>query len=143
MECYDSNNYSLSNFAYISIIDHHHVIVSPYDKSLIKKIEKALRESNLEINPQINGDKIDVYFPQITEERRNNLIKVVNSLGEKAKIALRNIRRLIIKKINDLSLGENMINSYIKIVEKMISRFVDQVDNVISCKINELKILGT
>lgn len=84
---------SVNQLANISLGDARTINVQPYEKPMIAKVEKAIRDSDLGLNPATNGDMIRVPMPMLTEERRKDLIKVVRTEGESAKVAVRNIRR--------------------------------------------------
>lgn len=83
----------LSQVANVSLIDARTISVQPWEKGMGAKIEKAIRESDLGLNPSSQGDLIRVPMPALTEERRKELTKVVKGLGEDAKVAVRNLRR--------------------------------------------------
>src|SRR3954467_3633403 len=83
----------LSQVAQLSLLDAPPIGVQPWEKPMISKVEKAIRESDLGLNPSTTGDIIRVPMPALTEERRKDLTKVVRGLGEDSKIAVRNLRR--------------------------------------------------
>ena len=84
---------AVNQVANVSLGDARTINVQPYEKPMIAKVEKAIRDSDLGLNPATNGDVIRVPMPMLTEERRKDLIKVVRTEGESAKVAVRNIRR--------------------------------------------------
>ena len=84
---------ALTQVANITLIDARTIGVQPWEKPMISKVEKAIRESDLGLNPSTTGEIIRVPMPALTEERRKDLTKVVKGLGEDAKVAVRNLRR--------------------------------------------------
>ena len=90
---YYGTNTPLSQMANITLGDNVTINVQPYDKTQVSAIEKTIRDSDLGLNPAVNGDLIRVPMPPLTEERRRDLIKVIKSEGENSKVAIRNIRR--------------------------------------------------
>jgi ribosome recycling factor len=84
---------AVNQVANVSLGDARTINVQPYEKNMTGKVEKAIRDADLGLNPATNGDMIRVPMPMLTEERRKELIKVVRSEGEGAKVALRNVRR--------------------------------------------------
>ena len=90
---YYGNNVPLSQVANVSLIDARTISVQPWEKGMGAKIEKAIRESDLGLNPASMGDLIRVPMPAMSEERRKEMTKIVRSEGENAKIAIRNLRR--------------------------------------------------
>ncbi len=118
------------------------IVIQPWEKSLLKEIEKAILVSDLGINPTNDGNVIRLVFPELTEERRKDLAKDVKKKGEGAKVAIRNIRRDAIDSIkkmekagdiseDDLKQGEDKIQ---KITDKMI----EKVDKAIETKTKEI-----
>ncbi len=83
----------VNQVANISLADARTISVQPYEKNMISKVEKAIRDSDLGLNPATNGDQIRVPMPMLTEERRKDLIKVVRTEAEGARVSTRNIRR--------------------------------------------------
>ena len=84
---------AVNQVANVTLGDARTINVQPYEKPMISKVEKAIRDADLGLNPATNGDLIRVPMPMLTEERRRDLIKVVRTEGENAKVAVRNIRR--------------------------------------------------
>jgi len=90
---YYGSDVPLSQVANISVLDPRTLSVSPWEKNMVQKIEKAIMASDLGLNPATTGDLMRIPLPPLTEERRKDLIKVVRQEGEAAKVAIRNIRR--------------------------------------------------
>ena len=118
------------------------VLISPYDRSAMGAIEKALRESDLGINPSNDGVTIRGVLPALTEERRREYIKLANRKGEDAKISIRSIRRHakdgIDKAVKDGEVGEDEGSRTEKELEALTKKFVDRVDELLKGKEAEL-----
>ena len=117
-------------------------VISPFDKGAMAAIEKAIRESDLGVNPGNDGVVIRVAFPQLTEERRKEYIKVVKTKAEDAKISLRNIRRsakeTIEKLEKDGDIGKDDLTRGEKELEKVTSDHVAKIDDLLKHKEIEL-----
>jgi ribosome recycling factor len=117
-------------------------IITPYDKGALAAIERAIRDSDLGVNPTNDGTIIRVVFPQLTEERRRDLIKVARSKAEDARIAIRNIRRhakdALDKLQKDGEAGEDDVRRAEKELEETTSRYVSTVDDILRTKEAEL-----
>jgi ribosome recycling factor len=117
-------------------------IIAPYDKGSLTAIEKALRDSDLGVNPTSDGVIIRVVFPQLTEERRRDLIKVARAKAEDSRISIRNIRRHTKETLDRLSkdgeVGEDDAARAEKELEKLTHRHVELVDDVLRVKESEL-----
>jgi ribosome recycling factor len=113
--------------------------VQPFDKGLTQAIEKALRESDLGLNPATQGALIRVPLPQLTEERRKELVRVVHKLAEEGRVAVRQVRGDAINKVKKLSgLPEDDIKRAEKDVQKLTDDAVRQVDQLVATKEKEL-----
>jgi ribosome recycling factor len=117
-------------------------IITPYDKGALAAIERAIRDSDLGVNPTNDGNIIRVVFPQLTEERRRDLIKVARSKAEDARISIRNIRRhakdALDKLQKDGEAGEDDVRRAEKELEETTSRYVTSVDDLLKHKEAEL-----
>ena len=133
---------SLSQLASIQVPEARMAIVSPFDKGAMAAIEKAIRESDLGVNPGNDGVVIRVGFPQLTEERRKEYIKVVRTKSEDAKISIRNIRRSakegIEKLEKDALIGKDDLTRGEKELEKITSDHVAKIDDLLKHKEIEL-----
>lgn len=133
---------ALNTLGNISALDARCLVVSPWDKSLLKSIEKAILASNIGITPTNDGNVIRLVFPELTEERRKDLCKQIKRMGEDAKVAERNIRRDAMDSLkkfkNDKILSEDEAASYEKDVEKMVSDAVAKIDSVVAAKEKEI-----
>ncbi|HEX3707319.1 MAG TPA: ribosome recycling factor [Mycobacteriales bacterium] len=117
-------------------------IISPYDKGSLTAIEKALRDSDLGVNPTSDGTIIRVVFPQLTEERRRDLIKVARAKAEDSRVSIRNIRRhakeTLDKLAKDGETGEDDVARAEKELEKTTHNYVAQIDDALQVKEAEL-----
>jgi ribosome recycling factor len=117
-------------------------VITPYDKSAMGAIEKAIRDSDLGVNPTNDGNIIRVVFPQLTEERRKELIKVARHKGEEGRVAVRNIRRhakeTLDKLVRDGEVGEDDVTRAEKELEKLTHTYVDHIDDALRTKEAEL-----
>jgi len=133
---------SLSQLASIQISDARMAIISPFDKGAMAGIEKAIRESDLGVNPSNDGVVIRVGFPQLSEERRKEYIKVVKTKAEDSKISMRNIRRAakeaIEKMEKDGDIGKDDLARGEKELEKITSEHVSKIDELLKHKEVEL-----
>ena len=133
---------SLSQLASIQVPEARMAMISPFDKGAMAAIEKAIRESDLGVNPGNDGVVIRVAFPQLTEERRKEYIKVVKTKAEDAKISLRNIRRsakeTIEKLEKDGDIGKDDLTRGEKELEKVTSDHVAKIDDLLKHKEIEL-----
>jgi ribosome recycling factor len=118
------------------------IIITPYDKSAMNAIEKALRESDLGINPTSDGNVIRVGLPQLTEERRREFIKVAKSKAEDSRISIRSIRRnakdQLDKLMKDGDAGEDDVRRGEKQLDELTHKHVEHVDEILKHKETEL-----
>ncbi|MFC1496039.1 ribosome recycling factor [Candidatus Margulisiibacteriota bacterium] len=132
----------LKSLASISIPEPRTIAIQPFDKGSIKDIEKAIQKSNLGINPNSEGGKIRLNLPQLTEERRKELTKVVKSAAEEAKVALRNIRRDMLDQLKKKKGAKEITEDIEKIegdkIQKALNKFTQSVDAVLSTKEKEI-----
>ena len=128
----------LSQVANLTMIDARTIGVQPWEKSMLAPVEKAIRESDLGLNPASMGDLIRVPMPALTEERRKELVKVVKHEGENAKIAVRNIRRdaneHLKKLLKDKETTEDEERRAQDDVQKMTDKSVAEIDQVVAQK---------
>jgi ribosome recycling factor len=118
------------------------VIIAPYDRSSMVNIEKAIRDSDLGVNPTDDGNIIRVVLPQLTEERRKDYIKVARHKAEDARVSVRNIRRRAMEELDriarDGEAGEDDVNRAEKELEHVTKRHVDVIDDLLKHKETEL-----
>ncbi|MGM9594124.1 MAG: ribosome recycling factor [Candidatus Onthomonas sp.] len=115
----------LNQVASISSPDPRQLVIQPWDRSLLKPIEKAINTSDLGINPQNDGKIIRLTFPQLTEERRKDLTKQVRKYSEGGKVAVRNIRRDTMDKIKAMKKKSELTEDDVKELEKDIQKLTD------------------
>jgi len=129
---------SVNQVANINLGDARTINVQPYEKNMAAKIEKAIRDSDLGLNPASSGDIIRVPMPMLTEERRRDLAKVVRTEGENAKVAIRNVRRdandALKKLVKDKTISEDEERRAQDEVQKMTDKSVAEVDKLLQQK---------
>ncbi|MCD8088938.1 MAG: ribosome recycling factor [Oscillospiraceae bacterium] len=132
----------INQVAAISVPDPRSLVISPWDASVLKGIEKAIQTSELGINPQNDGRVIRLVFPQLTEERRKELAKQVRKYGEEAKVAVRNIRRDAMDKIKKQLKAGEITEDDQKILERDLQKITDEnikdIDKLTEAKEKEL-----
>ncbi|AUN94783.1 ribosome recycling factor [Pseudazoarcus pumilus] len=132
----------VSQVANITLIDARTIGVQAWEKGLSGKVEKAIRDSDLGLNPAAQGDLIRVPMPALTEERRKELIKVVRNEGESAKIAIRNLRRdanqNLKDAVKDKEISEDDERRGQEAVQKLTDKYVAEVDKLLAEKEHEL-----
>ncbi len=118
------------------------ILVSPFDMSSMKAIEKAIRDSDLGVNPTDDGKIIRVVLPQLTEERRREYVKLARHKAEEARVSVRNVRRHakdeLDRIVRDGEAGEDEVVRAEKELEQLTKRHVDQVDQLLAHKESEL-----
>ena len=128
----------ISQVANVALLDARTISVSPWEKGMAAKIEKAIRDSDLGLNPASQGDLIRVPMPAMTEERRKELTKVVRSEGEHAKVAIRNLRRdandTVKKLVKEKLASEDDERRANDEVQKFTDRFISDVDKLVTSK---------
>ena len=132
----------LSQAAKITLLDARTIGVAPFDKKMVQAVEKAIRDSDLGLNPASMGETIRVPMPALTEERRKELIKVVRHEAENAKIAVRNLRRdanhTLKEALKKKEVSENDERRAQDEVQKLTDRHVAEIDTLLHQKENEL-----
>lgn len=132
----------LSQVANVTLIDARTIGVQPWEKKMLSVIEKAIRESDLGLNPSSQGDMLRVPTPPLTEERRKEIAKLVKGEGEDAKIAVRNIRRdaneALKKLLKDKACSEDDERRAQDDVQKLTDKFVAEVDKIVAEKEKEI-----
>ena len=132
----------INQVANVTLIDARTIGVHPWEKKMAQVVEKAIRESDLGLNPQSQGDLIRVPMPALTEERRRDLVKVVKGEGEGAKVAVRNLRRDANQQFKDLvkakDASEDDERRAQDEIQKTTDRFIAEVDKLIAQKEAEI-----
>ncbi|HAT51121.1 MAG: ribosome recycling factor [Nitrospirae bacterium] len=128
----------LNQLAAINVPEARLITVQPWDKSTTKAIEKAIMESDLGLNPMNDGEMIRVPLPELTEERRKELVKVLHKLGEQGKVAMRNIRRDSMDQAKKMEKGKKISLDELRQLEKKIQdrtdHFIKDVDGAVAQK---------
>lgn len=142
MVLYYGNPTLLTQVANVNLIDNRTIGVQPWEKNMIGPVEKAIRDADLGLNPSTNGDIIRVPMPMLTEERRKDMIKIVRTEAEGAKVAVRNIRRdaneQLKKLLKEKSVSEDDERRAQEDVQKATDKFVIEIDKALQVKEAEL-----
>ncbi len=132
----------INQVANVNLLDARTISVQPWEKKMVQAVEKAIRESDLGLNPMTQGDLIRVPMPALTEERRRDLVKVVKQEGESAKVAVRNLRRDANQQVKDLvkakQASEDEERRAQDDIQKTTDRFIADVDKMIAQKEAEI-----
>ena len=132
----------ITQMATISVPEPRMLMIKPYEMSAMGDIENAIRNSDLGVNPTNDGQVLRVTIPQLTEERRRDMVKLARSKGEDAKIAIRNVRRKGMEELKriqkDGEAGEDEVQAAEKELDKVTHKYVAQVDELVAKKEKEL-----
>ena len=132
----------ISTIAEIKVADARTIVITAWDKSAMKEIEKAILTSDLGINPQNDGTCIRLLFPPMTEERRKELSKQISKMGEDAKVAIRNIRRDANDKIKahkkDSLMTEDEAKTSDKNIQDLTDKYIKEIDSITASKTKEI-----
>ena len=132
----------IGQVANVTVQDARTIAVQPWEKKMVQVVDKAIRESDLGLNPATSGDLIRVPMPPLSEERRRELTKVVKHEGEQAKVAVRNLRRdaneQLKKLLKDKAISEDDERRAQDDVQKLTDRFVVEIDRMLSVKEQEI-----
>ncbi len=132
----------LNQVGNISVLDVHTLSITPWDKSMVSVIEKAILASELGLNPVSDGTNIKIPIPPLTEERRKELVKLVKKFGEDAKIALRNVRRDANDHLKKMEKNKELTEDELKEAEKEVQKITDEhivkIDELIKHKEKEI-----
>jgi len=135
----------INQVANISVMDAHTLGVQPWEKNMAAKVEKAIRDSDLGLNPASMGDMIRVPMPPLTEERRKELVKLVRGESESGKVAVRNIRRDALAQIKDLvknkDASEDEERRAQDDIQKLTDRFIAEIDKATAEKEKDLMVV--
>ncbi|RLE08614.1 ribosome recycling factor [Candidatus Aerophobetes bacterium] len=142
VDCYGSK-VPLKQLSNISVPEPRLIVIEPWDKSLIKNIEKAILTSELGINPSNDGNVIRLAIPSLTEERREKIAKVAKQWGEEVRISIRNIRREAREKIESLEkkkeISEDEKKKAQKDIQTLTDDFIKEIDEIQERKVNEIR----
>ncbi|HPF19282.1 MAG: ribosome recycling factor [Bacillota bacterium] len=132
----------LKNLSNISVPDPRTLLITPFDPKSVGDIEKAIMTSNLGINPSNDGKSVRLAIPQLTEERRKDLTKIIKRMGEEAKVAVRNCRRDANDELKKLEkkgeLTEDDLKNDLDDVQKRTDKCMTEIDEIVSAKEKEL-----
>lgn len=132
----------LNQMANISVPEARLLVIQPWDKSTLKEIEKSILASDLGLTPNNDGNLIRIAFPQLTEERRKDLVRVVRKDAEDYKVGVRNIRRDLNESIKDLEksgdISEDESRRYLEQVQDLTDKYIDRIDQLLEVKEKEI-----
>lgn len=139
---YYGNDTPVNQVANVTLIDARTIGVQPWEKTMVAKVEKAIRDSDLGLNPATMGELIRVPMPMLTEERRRDLIKVVRAEAENARVAVRNVRRDANNEfkslLKDKDITEDEERRGQDDIQKLTDKYVAEIDKALSAKETEL-----
>jgi ribosome recycling factor len=139
---YYGNSTPLSQVASVTTSDSRTLLVTPWEKSMVAAVEKAILTADLGLNPSTAGSAIRVPMPPLTEERRKDLIKVVRNEGEQGKVSIRNIRRDANTQLKDLvkdkAISEDDERRATEVIQKLTDKYIAEVDTVLAQKEKDL-----
>lgn len=132
----------INQVAAVSVAEARILVISPWDKSTLGMIEKAIQASDVGINPQNDGQVLRLVFPQLTEDRRKELVKDIKKMGEECKVAIRSIRRDAIDKCKTMKKNNEITEDDLKIAEDKIQKITDksvkEIDECVAEKEKEI-----
>lgn len=137
VSCYGATS-PIQSVANITVPEARKIFIKPFDKSLLKEIEKSINEANLGIAPTNNGEMIILTIPELTEEKRRDYVKQAKALGEEAKVALRNIRNAANNEIKNEKYPEDEEKLYLEEIQELIGKYNKVIDEEIKEKEQEL-----
>jgi ribosome recycling factor len=123
----------IKNYSSITVSDAKSIVISPWDKSIIDNIVKALSESNKGFSVSAEGDKVRVILPDLTEERRKEYVKVMKNRVEDARVAVRNVRQEYMQKVDELEdegMSEDAADRVRDILEKMVKEYNEKIEEI-------------
>lgn len=139
---YYGNPTPLSQVGSIMAPDATTIVISPWEKPLLKEMEKVIQEANIGVNPNNDGDSIKLFFPPMTVEQRKETAKQVKAIGEKAKVAVRNVRKDgndKVKKVEkDSTISEDEVKKALDSIQKMTDDHVAKIDELVKKKEEEI-----
>ena len=132
----------INQVAGISVPEARLIVIQPWDVSILKEIEKAILASEIGINPNNDGKVIRLVFPELTEERRKELVKEIRKYSEESKVSVRNVRRDGIDKVKAMQkngeLTEDELKNAENEIQKITDKYVEEIDKTISAKETEI-----
>lgn len=136
-ECYGVPTL-ITSVANITVPEARQLFVKPFDRTLIKAIEKGINEANLGITPTNNGETIILTIPELTEERRREYVKTVKSMGEDAKVGIRNVRQDVNNAIKREEMPEDEKDLYLESIQELTNKYNKIIEDLTKEKENEL-----
>ncbi len=122
----------------VSVLDAHTLSITPWDKSMVDKVDKAILQAELGLNPQSDGTNLRIPIPPLTEERRKDLVKLVKKFAEDAKIAVRNVRRdandHLKRQEKNKEISEDMMHDFEEEVQKLTDKYIKKIDEILAEK---------
>jgi len=135
---YYGSEVPVNQVANLSVPEPRMIVISPWEKSMLQEIEKAILASNIGITPNSDGEVIRIVLPELTEERRKEFVRQVKQLGEKARVAVRNVRRDanddVKKQVKDEGLSEDESKRLQEDIQSLTNRIVAEIDQVLDRK---------
>lgn len=132
----------VNQLANVSVPEPRMVMIQPWDMNTLKEIEKAIQMSDIGINPNNDGKSLRLIFPELSEERRRELVKIVKKNGEDARVSIRAIRREAIEYFKAEEKAKNITEDDLKLSEKEVQnltdKFIEKIDNIVSAKEKEI-----
>ena len=132
----------INQLATITVPEARTISIQVWDKNNVKLVDSEIQKSNLGINPQVDGQIVRIHIPQLTEERRKELIKILKNMGEKSKVAIRNIRREanedLKKKLKEKIISEDQNKNYEKNIQKLTDTHIENLEKILSEKEKEI-----
>jgi ribosome recycling factor len=139
---YYGSEMPINQVANVTLADARTIQIQPFEKKMVQPVEKAIRDSDLGVNPATSGDVIRIPMPPLTEERRREMTKIVKHEGEDAKVAVRNIRRDAIQHLKDLlkksEIGEDEEKRAQDEIQKMTDKAIADIDRLVAEKERDL-----
>ena len=127
----------LRQMSQVTVQDGTTLVISPYDKSILKEIEKAIIKAEIGITPNSDGICIRLNFPPLTEERRKEIVKDVKKLGEEAKVAIRNVRRDMTDDLKKIEKADNLPEDTVKDNQDKIQKLTDKYTGIVDSAVSE------
>lgn len=139
---YYGNETALKHIANVTVSDARTIVITPWEKTMVKAIEKAILSANLGLNPVSEANLVRVPIPSLTEDRRKEIVKVIKNIAEHARVAVRNIRRDAMNNLKDLlkqkSIDEDTDHRAQDLVQKTTDKFVQEIDKLATAKEKEI-----
>lgn len=135
---YYGTSMPINQLANISAPEARVLVIQPWDQSALPEIEKAIIKSDLGLTPSNDGQVIRITLPQLTEERRKELVKQAKRIAEEGRVAVRNVRRDVNEQLKDVDLSEDERRRAMDDVQKLTDRFIKNIDDILAAKEEEI-----